>query len=288
MIYQGIALEGGGVAGTSYAGLVEVLDQLGIYSKLTHFAGSSAGAMVAGLMACRVVPAHIREILLKLDYRQLEDNDWFVFRDLFRLYNEFGWNKGQAIKQIYGDILEEYVGNRNITYAEVKEQFNATLITTATDVAAGKTIYYGPDTSPDLSIVDGIRESISIPVFYIPVRKDETIIVDGGMLNNYPIQKLYEYLPKEQVFGAKFVTSCDKTKLLGNSPELPKSLLEYVRVLVRILHDQNLKVHVSKEDWERTISIDIGDLSATGFSLTTQQKENLIKTGGIATRKFFN
>lgn len=283
--YYGIALEGGGVAGTAYAGLIDVLEEMGLYDQLTHFAGSSAGSMVAGLMACRVIPSKIKDILLNLNYKQLEDNSWFIFKDVYRLYNEYGWNKGDALEKVYGDILEEYVGNRHITYAQIKNKYQATLITTATDVIQGQTVYYTPENSPDMPILEGIRESASIPLFYCPIEKENTLMVDGGVLNNYPIRKLYEYLKPEQVFGAKLVNNTQASNKVRHTPQ---NLLEYIRMLIDMLHDQNLKVHVRKLDWQRTISIDIGNVSATDFDLNTESKLKLIEQGQIATRSFFS
>jgi predicted acylesterase/phospholipase RssA len=287
-IYRGIALEGGGVAGTAYVGLVTVLTNIGLYDKLSHFAGSSAGAMVAGLMACRIKPSYIRKILLELDYRELEDSSWFVFRDIYRLYYDYGWNQGDAIEKIYGDILEEYVGDRNITYQQVEQKFNATLITTCTDIGLGSTTYYTPDSTPDIPIVKGIRESATLPLVFCPIKRDNTLIVDGGLLNNYPIQKLYEYLSEKEVFGAKFTSNSDKTKLNGHQPKVPESLIEYIQVLIEILHNQNLKVHVDKEDWKRTINIDVGNVSASDFDLSFEKKLELINTGEAATKSFFS
>lgn len=283
--YRGIALEGGGVAGTAYAGLIDVLEEMGLYAKLTHFAGSSAGAMVAALMACRVSPHKIKEVLMQLDFKELEDNSWFIFRDIYRLYTEYGWNKGDAIEKVYGDILDEYVGDRNITYADIKSKYNATLITTSTDFSEGITIYRSPETSPEMSILKGIRESASIPLFYCPVINEDKVIVDGGVLNNYPIQKLYEYLPREQVFGAKLTNSAPSNRLKNKKPT---NVLEYIRILVQMLHDQNLRVHVSKDDWKQTINIDIGKVSATDFNISKEGKMKLIKQGQAATRSFFS
>lgn len=282
--YRGIALEGGGVAGTAYAGVIDVLEEIGLYSKLTHFAGSSAGSMVAGLMACRVLPHKVKEVLLNLDFKHLEDDSWFIFRDIYRLCKEFGWNKGDAIEKVYGDILEEYVGNRNITYADIKTRYNATLITTSTDLTEGTTIYRSPESTPDMTLVEGVRESASIPLFYCPVENNGKLMVDGGTLNNYPIKKLYDYLPREQVFGAKLTNS-----QVPNTVKLkkPGNLLEYIRILVKILHEQNLRVHVEEDDWRRTINVDIGKISATDFDISQEGKMKLIKQGQAATRSFF-
>lgn len=286
---RGVALEGGGVAGTGHSGAIEILDQMGVYRRLTHFAGSSAGSMVAALMACRVSAKEIKEILINLDFRRLEDDSWFYLKDFYRLWSEYGWNRGQAIEEVFGEVLEKYVGDREITYQQVKDRFGSFLITTSTDLGSEGTIYRSPETSPDLPIRKGIRESASIPIFYCPVRDGETMYVDGGLLNNYPIRKLYEYLDPEQVIGCKLVSSVDRTcsKRL-DAKTLPTSLTAYVKLIITMLHDLNLKAHVEDADWDRTIKIDIGSVTATDFSISQEDKLNLIKSGETAARKFFN
>ena len=285
---RGIALEGGGVAGTGHGGAIDIIDQIGVYPRLTHFAGSSAGSMVAALMACRVPSETLKEILMTLDFRRLEDDSWFVFRDFYRLWSEYGWNRGQALEDIFGEVLQKYVGDKDITYQQVKDRFGSSLITTSTDVGVEGTVYRTPETSPDLPIRKGIRESASIPLFYCPVRADGTMYVDGGLLNNYPIRKLYEYLSPDQVVGCKLISSGDRT--LARRPEkaLPSNLTSYVKLVIMMLHDLNLKAHVEEDDWKRTIKIDIGTVSATDFDISEEEKLGLIKSGEAAARKFFN
>lgn len=286
---RGIALEGGGVAGTGHAGAIRVLEELGIYSRLTHFAGSSAGSMVAALMACRVSPEQIQEILLTLDFRRLTDHSWGYLRDAYRLWSEFGWNPGQAVEEVFGEVLQQQVGDRDITYRQVRDRFGSTLITTSTDLGAEGTIYRTPETTPDLPILKGIRESTSIPIFYCPVRADGTMYVDGGLLNNYPIRKLYDYLPPEQVIGCKLVDSRDRSsarKLVTRT--LPTNLTSYASLIVTLLHDLNIKAHVDEDDWKRTIKIDVGSISATDFDITLEGKQQLIQNGEMGARKFFD
>uniref|UniRef100_A0A6C0IWS1 PNPLA domain-containing protein n=1 Tax=viral metagenome TaxID=1070528 RepID=A0A6C0IWS1_9ZZZZ len=286
---RGIALEGGGVAGIGHGGAVNIIDKIGVYRQLTHFAGSSAGSMVAALMACRIPTDKLKEILLEFDFRLLEDNSWFVGQDIYRLWSEYGWNRGQAIEEVFGQILQKYVGDSDLTYKQVEEKFGSFLITTSTDVGMRETIYRSPETSPDLPIKRGIRESASIPIFYCPVRADGTMYVDGGLLNNYPIRKLYEYLKPEEVFGCKLISKSDRTTCRrSQQPNLPRNLTSYVKLIITMLHDLNLKAHVDEEDWKRTIKIDVGTVSATDFDISKEGKLALIGSGEAAARKFFD
>jgi len=281
--YRGFALEGGGVAGIGHVGNIKYLDSIGLYSKLTHFDGSSAGAMIAGLAACRVSPAKMQEIMLKMDFHKFEDSSWFVFRDIYCLCKQFGWNQGLAIGQIYSEVLQDCIGDANITFSQVKKRFGSTLITTVTEMKSGSTIYCTPETTPDMPIAEAVRRSGLIPLFFGAAQENGKIYVDGGTLNNYPIRKLYEYLPKEQVIGSKLLTTAE----INREPAEINNLIDYCKVLVGMLHDQNLKVHVEDEDWDRTIKIDIGSVKATDFGLTEAQRLTLIASGEAAAKKFF-
>jgi NTE family protein len=286
-MYRGIALEGGGVLGTAYSGVIDVLDELKILPELTHFAGSSAGAIVAGLLACKLKSSDIKYILMNLDYTKFRDGSWILPANLYNLINYYGWYRGEIIKSMFEDILEKYVGDRKITFKGVKDKYGTTLITTTTDIGTRMTIYRTPENSSDVMIADAIHESASYPLIYPPIKGMNTIYVDGGMLNNYPIRKLYDYIPSKQVIGCKLVSGIDTNKCLNAVPKIPTNLLEYVELLIEILHEQNIKVHVEDEDWERTIKINVGTISSTNFKIDTLERDQLIEAGREAANKFF-
>lgn len=285
---RGIAFEGGGIAGISHVGAIRLLEKRGELKQLTHFAGSSAGSMVAALLACRVPVEKMEKILLKLDYNRLLDNSWGIFRDLFRLWNEFGWNTGEAIEEMFGELLEETTGDAKITYGQIQERYGSFLITTTTDVGSQETIYRSPDTTPDLQVRVGIRESSSIPLFFCPVKRDGEMFVDGGLLNNYPIRALYDYVDPSEVIGCKMYNSSQV--LAGwkkKEPEVPSSLLGFAKTVVTMLHDLNLRAHVDDTDWSRTIKIDVGTVTATDFDINDECKRDLLNRGTQAAERFF-
>lgn len=277
---RGLALEGGGVLGVAYAGLAKSIQSRGMTHQLTHFAGTSAGAMVAALMACRVPPQDLESFLLSVDFTKLQDGGWCMLSDAYRLWSEYGWYHGDAIRKIYGDFLEKSVGDRHITYRDVHQRFGTTLVTTATELRDGKTIFYSPATTPDVEILDGVHRSSSIPIMYCPIRTGSQCIVDGGVIDNYPIRALYDYLPPDQVFGAKF-----KGNDAGKSAPV-ESLSDYVKRLYDLLHEQTLKLHVKDDDWKRTILIAHDGVSPTDFGITAAQRHDLIGFGQKQTDAF--
>lgn len=283
--FKGIAFEGGGIAGLAHLGVIQYLDDNNLMQNITHISGASAGSVIAALVALRLPRDVIKEIMFKTNFSKFGGSKWMVpYNMLYRIWTQLGWNSGNYIEEWIGEILQKYVNNKNITFKEVSEKFNTFLIIAVTDYVNERCVYHSPITSPDLPIRVAIRESCSIPIYYTPVFRDENIYVDGGTLNNYPIRKLYEYVHPDNVCGVKLVPSEDHV----SKNKMPSNFIEYVCTLIKILHKQTLKLHVKKEDWERSIIVDVGNVSTTDFDITEPIKEDLIKRGFSAASIFFS
>lgn len=67
-----LVLEGGGVKGIGLVGAVNALRETS-YSRIQRVAGTSAGAIVASLIAAGMAPAEMQEVMHSLDYKKFED-----------------------------------------------------------------------------------------------------------------------------------------------------------------------------------------------------------------------
>ena len=139
-----------------------------------------------------------------------------------------------------------------------------------------------------MKVQEAIVRSCCIPLFYVPRRDEKSIYVDGGTLNNYPIRKLYEYLDPGSVFGIKIMTTAeiDKLPIASCNGEIPSNFTDMCMCLISIIRRQALLQYVKKEDWARSILVDIGDISATDFNLSDEQREFLHEQGIRAAREF--
>lgn len=275
--FRGIAFKGGGVKGIAHSGVVQGLEEIGLLAKLTHFIGSSAGSIVAGLCACRLSAETIKEISLALDFKKLGDRGFF-FKDLYDLTTTWGCCENIG-GQIYTAILEKYVGNGAITFKEVLVKFDSTLIITTTDINFGETLYYDHVTNPDMPIAEAVRRSINMPWYYSPIQSDNHYFIDGGLLNNYPIKHLYKYLPKNQVIGSCLVSSSQLENQLKPINTIPKNFIDYSERILEILLNKAMSVHVPEKEWQRTIAIDTMNISSTDFDIKMDQKNFLIQQG---------
>jgi NTE family protein len=306
---KGLVLEGGGVAGVAHTGVLEQLDNDHILDGITHFAGSSAGSIVAAALACKIDIASVKEILYNTDFNTFKDDSYGFVMDVWRLCREFGWYKGDALEEWFGGILEKHTGSADITFKEAYEKYGTYLVITMTDINLGSTVYVDHFTHPDDNIKTIVRRSSSIPIFFkadsqvLPteiLEEDGKLVtkslrhyfVDGGLMDNYPIDSLYKQLEKDEVVGIKLLTNTQLSEM--NNPHVTvdrqphRDPISFIMCLITMLRNQLLKTHINEDDWKRTIKVDIGNVSATDFNISDDVKDTLMEQGRQAAIEFFN
>lgn len=157
-----LVLGGGGAKGLAHIGAIEELEARGY--EITSVAGTSMGAVIGGVYA-----------LGKLE----ETKEWFYSLDrleVFRLidftFTRHGLIKGDKVL----NKMKEFTQDANI------EELNIPYTAIATDIKNGEEVVFNTG-----DIYDAIRASIAIPTVLTPIRKGSQLLVDGGVLNNLPL-----------------------------------------------------------------------------------------------------
>lgn len=302
-LLRGICLEGGGSTGVAHIGALEILDNYDILSRLTHFIGSSAGSIAAAALSCRADVAFMHTILMGKDFKQLLDHSLCVCADLARLYRKFGYHKGDALEEWIGEVLKKLTGSAEITFDKAHQMFGTFLEVTVTDLFTG-TEYISHLTHPNMMIKSAVRRSSSMPFVFkseselldttfvkndqITTAKKRHYYTDGGLLDNYPLHRLYQYLPKESIIGIKLMSSYNLHELeysgISEFSEPPSNIVDFIKIISTIVRNQALRSHVEEEDWKRTIKVDVGVMASTDFNLSDEDKEFLIEQGRIAAK----
>jgi len=159
----GLALSGGGVRGISHLGVLKALNEVGIFPN--QISGSSAGAIV-GVMYCQgYTPDEVLKIVIETNYFKLM-RPAISWKGLFNL-----------------DSLAELLK----TYLPVDEfsALKTPLIVAATDIGKGEVVYFNQG-----QLIEPILASSCIPGMFEPIEYDSRYLVDGGVLNNLPVEPL--------------------------------------------------------------------------------------------------
>ena len=160
-----LVLSSGGARGLAHIGAIEELESRGY--TISSIAGCSMGALVGGVYAAGKLE-EFRGWMKTIDKKKmLELTDFSL--SLNHLV------KGKRII----DAIMEFVPDINI------EDLPLPYCAVATDIKAGKEVVFTKG-----SLFEAIRASISIPSFYEPVQRDDMVLIDGGILNPFPFNRV--------------------------------------------------------------------------------------------------
>jgi NTE family protein len=159
-----LVLSGGGVRGVAHLGVVKALQQRGMV--LEAISGVSSGAVAGAFLAGGYTPDEILQILIK--------------RDLFQLLQPQNGHPVMTLEKLGNVLLDYFPDNRF-------ERLNFPLIVSSSDLTQGHSDFF---TAGEL--IRPLLASSSIPVLFEPVLIDGNQLVDGGVLNNLPVEPFLE------------------------------------------------------------------------------------------------
>lgn len=190
----GLVLGGGGARGAAHIGVLEVLEREHI--PVCRISGTSMGSIVGGLYAAGYKPLEMQDIVTTLDWNDLfsddparadmpmrrKDNDY-----RYLLNFEVGYKNGRIVTPagvVQGQKLLLLLRRLLLSTWDVHDfdQLSIPFRAVATDIVAGKPVVFG---SGDLAL--SIRSSMSVPGAFAPTNVDDKLLVDGGLMDNVPI-----------------------------------------------------------------------------------------------------
>ena len=191
----GLVLSGGAARGLAHIGVLKALEEQGIH--VDAIAGTSMGAVIGGLYAAGYKVDEIERIAKEMDWQQVlsdqpprkdvpfrrkqDDRDFLIkqqlsFRDDGTLGLPIGVIQGQNLSMLLESLLVHTSETRN--FDKLAIPFRAV----ATDIVTGEKVVFSKGHLPR-----AIRASMSIPAVFAPVDVDGRLLVDGGMVDNIPI-----------------------------------------------------------------------------------------------------
>jgi NTE family protein len=159
----GCVLSGGGARGFAHLGVLKLLNELNV--KPYAIAGTSAGAIAGALYASGKSPDEILELM--------KNNIFFGWSNIaWRQEGFFSMNK---LKK----LLEDSIRPDDFKALKIK------LFVAATDLVKGESIIFSKG-----KLADAVIASASVPVVFEAVKMNDKLLVDGGVMNNFPIEPL--------------------------------------------------------------------------------------------------
>ncbi|MGN7479339.1 patatin-like phospholipase family protein [Solibacillus silvestris] len=286
MIVDGV-FSGGGIKGFAYVGALQALEERGI--KFKRVAGTSAGAILAAFIAAGFTAQELEDIFDDLNLKVLLDPPkiWIgkPFLKWINLYIRFGMYRGKSLEKWFHQKL----ATKGIyTFGDLPP---GALKLVASDLTNGKIIVL-PDDLKNYDI-DGnkfpisraLRMSCGLPFFFEPVYlkngKRECVVVDGGVLSNFPLW-IYDNGHKVRpVLGMKLSGASEEM-----SPHEIDNAIQLFEALFSTMKNAHDNRYIARRHEKNIIFIPVEKYSATQFDMDAETKKKLICIGKERTIQF--
>ncbi|MCL6588021.1 MAG: patatin-like phospholipase family protein [Anoxybacillus sp.] len=282
-----VVFSGGGVKGFALIGAYQALEEKGLTPK--RMAGTSAGSLVAALIAAGYTSEEMIAMIDELDLQKLLDVRKlavpFPLMKWVFLYWKMGLYKGKKLEE----WLEKILAAKGVrTFADLPKD---RLYIVASDVTNGRILVlptdlpqYGIDQST-FSVAKAVRMSTSIPYFFEPVKIETptgaSIVVDGGVLSNFPLFLFDDEKKKRPVLGIKLSAKPEERpkKKIRNAIELYEALFHAMKEA----HDAR---YISRRHEKNIIFLPVRHVLSTEFAMTESARDELIAYGKQKTAQF--
>ncbi|MBX3168176.1 MAG: patatin-like phospholipase family protein [Candidatus Eremiobacteraeota bacterium] len=260
--------QGGGVKGIALVGaLARVEEDNVVFSSV---AGTSAGSSVAALYAAGYKSEEMKGILEQTRFSDFAKVEPLGLSRITRMCSRWGLYETSALH----DWISQHLRARNVrTFKDIKL---TDLKIVASDISKRELVVFSKNTHPDMSVADAVVLSSSIPIFFVPGKLDGKVLVDGGMLSNFPVHLFPDW---ERTLGFQ---------LLGDPAPPPTSLRGYFKSLLNTMLEAHDKRTIAGRPSANIIQIETCGIPATKFSLSQADSKILYGAGFQAASSFLS
>ena len=214
----GLVLSGGGAKGLAHIGVLKVIDSLGI--KVDYIGGTSMGAIIGGLYASgysgkdlEYLFNHVDIEALLQDYTPRNSKSFYEKRNdeiyavtlpfyKFKVGLPSGYSKG-----LYNfNLLSKLT--LHVSDVDDFSKLKIPFFCIATDAETGEEVILDKGILAKALVTSG-----ALPTLYSPIEIDGRLLIDGGVVNNYPVEELKKR-------GADFIIGVDVQDGLKNRDQL--------------------------------------------------------------------
>ncbi len=274
----GLVLGGGGARGAAHIGVLQELERYRI--PIDAIAGTSMGAVVGGLYASGMTPDELEQLVTSLDWADaltdMPARKYLSFRRKqddaqYPIDLEVGLRDGSLLLPkgvIQGQKLDLILRELTIDVSHLTDfdDLPIPFRAIASDIERGEPYVMGQG-----DLARAIRASMSVPGVFAPVRLDDRLLVDGGIVGNLPIDVIRE-------MGVDIIIAVDVEFPLYAADELDSAVTISEQMLTILIRKETLRQIETLGDEDILIRPELGTFASTSFG----EIETAIRPGAEA------
>ncbi|WP_281541594.1 patatin-like phospholipase family protein [Maribacter aestuarii] len=274
----GLVLSGGGAKGLAHIGALKVIEEAGV--KIDYIGGTSMGAIIGALYASGYSAKELDSMFRATDFGALiQDNLPRNAKTFYEKEDSERYALTLPFNNFKVTVPPAYSGGQNIYNELVRLLYHVKdvddfsklpipFVCIATNIETGKEVVLNSGYLPEAIMASG-----TLPSLFEPSSIDDKILIDGGVVNNYPIDKVIE-------LGADIVIGVDVQHGLSNR----EALLSATEILLQINNYRTVEDMIEKsQKTDIYIQPKIENFSVIEFDKANE----IIKSGELAAMEKF-
>jgi len=318
--YKGLVIEGGGAKGIIFSGALQGMEKHELLDDIIHYVGTSVGSITALMLSLGYSPKEITEKMIDLKSENILKKDLFFYMsevfegngvlrtlkslffgltigiirvpiNFFHLIYSNGYYDNSPLRKWVKTLLLEKGFDENTSFNSLWERTGRKLYITTTNWDMRYVRVFSPD-DDELSVLNAVITSASIPYFFRAFKINGVKYVDGGLKANYNINYLSNnniIAPKDiiglRVDGKSAINGrkegilfkTKKKKKLG----LFRSFFQSFKNTIEIVYDGANTPNLKGKHEQVTIALDDYNIGVVDFSMSKEHKQYYSDLGMI-------
>lgn len=286
--------QGGGCKAIAYIGAFEEAYNRGVF--FSELAGTSAGSIIAALIAAGAKPDYMHHVVSTLDFKKFirdyskssmliqslmkfllpkKYTSYSKYLSIKAICSNYGIFNSKSIEDFVEEHLRELTGlTRTVTFEDLIPDLHIV----CADLETHTVKVWNKSNTPTSSVAKAVRSSCSIPMFFQPV---DNKYVDGGIVSNLPSFIFSEEPHYNRILNFK-LNSLECTQAISS---LPSFVISLVDTIVEGACGIQQKLGIDSYD----VSIQVNDVNSVDFhKLNSQLIESLTLNGKQAMKLFLD
>ena len=268
---QRIVLSGGGIRGVSYIGVFIELEKRGFLKNIKEILGVSCGAMFGFAHILGYTPLEMFNLGSSLDFSLLQNIDPDVALNYFITY---GVDDGANLEKFLESLVKNKGFSKSITFQELYDKTSIYFRCYAVELNSSTLKEFSHKSTPNYKVLFALRASMCIPGYFTPIIDTHKMYVDGGIINNYPVDIL-TFEEQQHTIGVTF-------NEFHTTREKIESLEEFVYQIISCSYAIHKRKNIVHE-----ITIPCGHFPVWKFDASQEERMYLMDCGAKAVADFF-
>jgi predicted acylesterase/phospholipase RssA len=272
-MFNTLILSGGGIKGIAFIGCIKYLDEIKLINNFKTYVGSSVGSLTALLLCIGYRYDELQSMFFGIDLLK------FMQYNVTELFTKLGIDDGKEFIRLIRVIMKQKINKLDISFKELYKLTGKRLVITGSDITNCKECCFDYIETPDMSVIDAIRISISFALFFTPIEYNNIVYIDGAILDPYPIRYSEDI---DKTLGL-LIHDID-VKYKNANKNMTNFLMSIIKSFAYRM------INLSAKDYEKnTVIISLNDNTfAMDFEITNELKEKYIEIGYNSTKQFMD